>query len=213
MKEKIKILIVDDHALVREGFAKMLELSEEFEIVGQADCAKDAITMDAKFMPDVILMDVRMPGVSGIETTRTIKSINNDVKIIILSMYDDDEYLIEALKAGASGYISKNVSLEELIKSIKAVCSGETLMAPELVNKVLKSIAKFKTNDKEDKHISKRELEILYLVSQGKSNIEIGHALHISDKTVKTHLSIIFKKLKVSDRAQAVTLAIKKGLL
>lgn len=210
----IKILIVDDHTLVREGFAKMLELVPEFEIIGQAKDAGEALKLSEKLSPEVILMDVRLPDTSGIEATKIIKKVNPETEVIILSMYDDEEYLLEAVKAGATGYLLKDVALNDLIKAIKIVHQGGSLIQPEIARRILKEVAaKRSSHSALEKVLTDREIEILREVADGNSNKEIGKNLNISDKTVKTHLRTVFRKLKVADRAQAVALAMRKGLV
>lgn len=217
-EEKIKILIVDDHTLVREGFAKMLELEQEFVVVGQASECDNAIKQVGSLNPDIVLMDIRLPGTNGIETTKIIKEKFPKVEVIILSMYDEDEYIFESIKAGASGYVLKDISKEELVRAIKVVYSGESLIQPALAKKVLKEFAHLAKESHTKTHtpirgLSEREIEVLKLVAEGKSNKEIADILLISEKTVKAHLRSIFRKLEVSDRAQAVAYAMRKGLV
>lgn len=217
--ENIKILIVDDHTLVREGFAKMLDLEPQFEVVGQSSSARDALEKTAKLKPDIVLMDIKLPGINGIEATKLIKRDFPDVEIIILSMYDEEEYVLESVKAGATGYVLKDISQEELFSAIKVVHSGGSLIQPGLARKVLKEfvhLAKDITvpgKSSAMKELSEREIEVLQCVSEGKSNKEVAEQLSISEKTVKAHLRTIFRKLEVSDRAQAVAEAMRKGLV
>lgn len=217
--EKIKILIVDDHTLVREGFAKMLELEPQFEVLGQSSSAKDVLEKTKALKPDIILMDIKLPGINGIEATKMIKKEHPDVEVIILSMYDEEEYVMESVKAGASGYVLKDISQEELFSAIKVVHSGGSLIQPGLARKVLKEFAHLAKEAPQGgksmsiKGLSEREIEVLQCVSEGKSNKEIAEQLTISEKTVKAHLRTIFRKLDVSDRAQAVAEAMRKGLV
>lgn len=219
MDEKIKILVVDDHTLVREGFARLLEMVPDFEVLGQAAKADEALKFLEEQQVDIILMDIRLPGVNGIELTRTIKEKYPDVEVIILSMYDEEEYVSEAVRGGASGYVLKDISPEELIRTIRVVHSGGSLINPALARKVLKSLAggqkKFLSlkKSKELKELSERELQVLQLVADGNSNKAVGEILIISDKTVKSHLRNIFRKLEVNDRAEAVACAMRKGLV
>jgi len=217
--EKIKIFLVDDHHLVREGFAKMLELEPDMEVVGQAAEAKEAIALIKKVNPDIVLMDIRLPGMSGLEATRRIKEEISKVEVIILSMYNEEEYLFEAIKAGASGYVLKDISKEDLTRAIRIVHSGESLIQPSLAKKVLKEFAHL-AGDSSGEHgrtpvrgLSEREVEVLQSVSNGNSNKQIADLLKISETTVKAHLRSIFRKLEVSDRAQAVAYAMRKGLV
>lgn len=222
-KEKIKLLVVDDHTIVREGTAKMLELTGEFEIVGQASTAREALDKIRNLTADVVLMDIKMPGVNGIEATRLIKQAQPEVEVIILSMYDEDEYIVEAVKAGATGYLLKDASKEELARAIHIVAGGGSLIQPGLARKVLKEFAHLARETSGlappprghllIRELSEREVEVLKYVADGKANRVIADNLMISEKTVKAHLRSIFRKLEVNDRAQAVAQAMRKGLV
>lgn len=215
--ENLRILIVDDHTLVREGFSKMLDLEENLTVVGQASNYEEAISLTEELQPDIVLMDIRLPGIDGIEATRMIKQNYPKVEVIILSMYDEDEYVFESIKAGASGYVLKDISKEELIRAIQIVHSGESLIQPTLARKILTEFAHMARRSSSAaritplRELSEREIEVLRLVADGNSNKEIAEALTISEKTVKAHLRTIFRKLEVSDRAQAVAYAMRKG--
>ena len=215
--EKIKILLVDDHLLVRESFANLLQLNPEFEVVGEAGNGEEGLEKAIILQPDVVLMDIVLPKLSGLDATRLIKGKLPDVGIIILSMHDEDEYVIDAVKAGASGYLLKSSSdVEELFKAIKVVHGGGFMYKPKLTKKILLQITKEGTvsgTKKESgiKELSQREIEILQAVSEGKSNKEIAEKLFISEKTVKAHLRSIFRKIDVGDRTQAVAYAMRKG--
>jgi two-component system NarL family response regulator len=216
---KIRILVVDDHTLVREGFVRLLQMVPDFEVVGQAARAEEAINCLEKAETDIILMDIRLPGISGIELTRTIREKFGNVEIIILSMYDEEEYVLEAIQGGASGYVLKDISPEELIRTIRVVHSGGSLINPSLARKVLKNLSgetrkpAASDKDRENLELSDRELQVLQLVANGNSNKEVAEILVISDKTVKAHLRNIFRKLNVNDRAEAVARAMRKGLV
>jgi DNA-binding NarL/FixJ family response regulator len=218
--EQIKIMLVDDHNLVREGFSRMLELEEEFLVVGQAASADDALIKARQLRPDIILMDIKLPGINGIEATRMIKAELPDTEVIVLSMYDEEEYVRESVKAGATGYVLKDISQDELIRNIKVVHSGGSYIQPSLARKVLQDLAsmgkvKGQASARESaiKDLSEREVEVLQHVADGKSNKEVATALTISEKTVKAHLRSIFRKLEVGDRAQAVATAMRRGLV
>ncbi len=220
INDTIKIMLVEDHRLVRESFAQMLELEEEFVVVGQAANAADALQLALSLKPDVILMDIKLPGVNGIEATRMIKKELPETEIMMLSMYDEEEYVREAVKAGATGYVLKDISQEDLIRNIKVVYSGGSYIQPSLARKVLQDLAsggkaKSQVIPKIStlKELSDREVEVLQLVADGKSNKEVAQVLTISEKTVKAHLRSIFRKLEVGDRAQAVATAMRKGLV
>lgn len=217
-KEKVKVMVVDDHTLVREGTAKMLEMTGEFHVVGQASLATEALEMIPRLVPEIILMDIKMPGLNGIEATRAIKQEWPDIEVIVLSMYDEDEYVVEAVKAGATGYLLKDASQDELVRAIRIVHSGGSLIQPGLARKVLREFAHMARESsvvERDplKDLSEREIEVLQYVAEGKANREIADALVISEKTVKAHLRSIFRKLEVTDRAQAVAHAMRKGLV
>ncbi len=191
----------------------------DFEVVGQAARAEEAINCLEKAETDIILMDIRLPGISGIELTRTIREKFGNVEIIILSMYDEEEYVLEAIQGGASGYVLKDISPEELIRTIRVVHSGGSLINPSLARKVLKNLSgetrkpAASDKDRENLELSDRELQVLQLVANGNSNKEVAEILVISDKTVKAHLRNIFRKLNVNDRAEAVARAMRKGLV
>lgn len=218
--DQISILLVDDHTLVREGFARMLELEEDFLVVGQAASAEEALEKAKELKPDIILMDIKLGGINGIEATRMIKSESVNTEVIILSMYDEEEYVRESVKAGATGYVLKDISQEELIRNIKVVHSGGSYIQPSLARKVLQDLANMgrskapvQTKSQSIRGLSEREVEVLQHVADGKSNKQVAAALTISEKTVKAHLRSIFRKLEVGDRAQAVATAMRRGLV
>lgn len=220
--EKVRILVVDDHTIVREGTAKMLELFDDFQVVGQACNAREALERVQSLAPDVILMDIKMPGINGIEATRMIKQEHPDVEVVILSMYDEDEYVVESVKAGATGYLLKDASQDDLARAIRIVHSGGSLVQPALARRVLKEFAHLARESSPVaapsrqnllRELSEREIEVLRYVADGKSNKEVAETLVISEKTVKAHLRSIFRKLEVGDRAQAVAQAMRKGLV
>lgn len=218
--ERIRILVVDDYTLVREGFARMLELCPDFEVVGQASSAQEALERCRLLQPDVVLMDIKLPQINGIEATRMIKEKWPHIEIVILSMYDEDEYVMEAVKAGASGYLLKDVTHEQLFETVRVVHAGGSMMQPNLARKLLREFAQIartapilsrSEGGAEPLVLSEREVEVLQAVAEGKSNREIADALTISEKTVKAHLRSIFRKLEVGDRAQAVAYAMRRG--
>ena len=216
--DAIRILVVDDHTIVREGTARMLELSPEVRVVGQAGSAREGLDKIRELQPEIVLMDIKMPGINGIDATRLIKQEWPEIEVIVLSMYDEEEYVVEAVKAGATGYLLKDSSQEDLMRAIHIVHSGGSLIQPGLARKVLKEFAHLSreaaTGVKAPlRELSDREIEVLQFVAEGKSNKEIADILFISEKTVKAHLRTIFRKLEVGDRAQAVAYAMRKGLV
>ncbi len=218
---RIRLLVVDDYTLVREGFARMLELCPDFEVVGQASSAQEALERCRLLQPDLVLMDIKLPAVNGIEATRMIKERWPAIEVVILSMYDEDEYVLEAVKAGATGYLLKDVSHEQLFEAVRVVHAGGSMLQPSLARKVLREFvaiagsaaapAALVTKDQEPLLLSERELQVLQAVAQGNSNLRVAEALTISEKTVKAHLRSIFRKLEVGDRAQAVAFAMRRG--
>jgi len=216
-KDLIKVLVVDDHSIVKDGLCEILSREDDIDVVGTASDGREAIDLVKKLKPDVVLLDIDMPVMDGVTATRIIKDEVIGTEIIMLSMYDDEKNIFEAIKAGATGYILKSVPREELLKSIRLASTGESLIDPSVARKLIdKFVYMSKETEKEatpeETIISKRELEVLKLVAEGNSNIEISKKLFISDKTVKAHMRSIFKKLEVADRAQAVAQAIRRGL-
>jgi len=212
--QKIGILLVEDHRLVREGFANMLRQREDFDVVGEAANAEDALDLIRKHQPDVVLMDIKLPGINGIEATKQIKEEFPDVEVIMLSMYDEDQYVLESVKAGATGYVLKDISQDELYNAVNVVHKGGSLIQPYLARKVLDSIAKGEQVEKTKsslRALSDREIEVLQRVAEGHTNKAIAEILFISEKTVKAHLRSIFRKLEVGDRAHAVAYAMRRG--
>ena len=208
--EKIKVLVADDHLLVREGICKLLELDEKINIIGTAVDGEEAVNKTRKLKPDLILMDLNMPKLSGILAAEQIKTLYPEVKVIILTIHDDEEYVYEVLKAGAEGYLQKDVSAEELRSALQMVFNGETLFPSSVINRVMgRQIGKIEETMEDI--LTDREIEVLEMMAKGNNNRTIGEKLFISEKTVKNHVSSILKKLEVNDRTQAVIYAIKKG--
>jgi DNA-binding NarL/FixJ family response regulator len=210
---KMKILIADDHPVVREGLVTMLSRENDIEVVGEAQNGKVAIEKARELKPDIVLMDLRMPEVDGIEAIRRIKSENPQVKFIVLTTYDNDEYIFKGIEAGARAYLLKDAPRAELFKAIRAVSRGESLIEPAIAGKVLDRFAELSRQTQSPEALSERELEVLTLIAKGTSNKSIATNLNIGESTVKTHIQSIFHKLNVSDRTEAVTEAIKKGIV
>lgn len=212
---KIRVLIVDDHQVVRQGLRTFLELLEDIQIVAEAVNGEAAIEMAVRFTPDVILMDLVMPGMDGITATRRIKSLCPDSRVIALTSFTDDDKIFPAIQAGASSYLLKDVSPDELAEAIRAVHRGETRLHPEIMRKLVEQFARQSEGKPSEPavELTKRECEVVQLVAEGKSNHEIAEALVISERTVKTHISNILGKLGLNDRTQLAVYAIKNGLV
>jgi len=209
----LRVLVVDDHRLVREGLISLLRLNPEIEVVGEASGGDEAVGKARSLKPDVVLMDISMPGMNGITATRLIKKDLPETKVIMLTMLDQEGYVYEAVKAGATGYLLKNTGLEELVKAIKEVHRGGATLHPEAQAQLLKEYVYLAQSNRETYGLSDRELEILQLVGDGLSNKEIADRLFISIQTVKTHITHIFEKLGVKDRTEAVATALRRGLI
>lgn len=211
--EAIKILIVDDHPVVREGIGAMLKREADFQIVGEAANGKEAIDKARELLPDIILMDLRMPEVDGVEAITRIKAELPDIKFIILTTYSDDEYIFRGIAAGARAYLLKDAPRDELFKAIRAVSRGESLIQPVVASRVLDKLAELSRKAPAGEMLSEREIEVLKLMAKGVSNKDIADQLSITQSTVKTHITSIFQKLDVTTRTEAVTTALKKGII
>lgn len=209
MKLKTRVLIADDHDLVREGICKLLELYENIEVVAEAGDGLETVTKVRDKMPDLVLLDLNMPRMDGITTIRKIKEISPQVKVLILTIHDGEEYIYEVIRAGAEGYIQKDVKPDELKDSIERVIKGEKVFPRSIERQVSETAVQ----QREIEELSAREHEVLELLAQGMSNRNIAETLFISEKTVKNHVSNILKKLSVNDRTQAVIVALKLGLV
>ncbi len=212
--ETVRVLIVDDHPIVRQGVRSVLANHPDIEVVGEADGAASLFANLESLKPHVVLLDVRMPGQNGIEITQRLKREHPEVKVILLSTYDDEEFLFGALRAGAEGYLLKSTSNEVLASSIRQVGRGERLLSPELVGKVMREfqdLAKEKT--RADSGLTDQELQVLRMIANGATNKEIAEKLYWSEVTVKRKVQDILEKMGVANRAQAVAEAGKRGLL
>jgi DNA-binding NarL/FixJ family response regulator len=213
---KIKVLIADDHPLIREGLRHVLELDPQIEIVGEVGDGQGAINLARRMHPDVILMDLKMPGTSGVEACRVISTEIPDIRIIILTVSEDDE-MLEVIKTGACGYLLKDVEPAELLKAIHGVMEGVPAFHPLVTGRLLSEYHRLSTTPavKEDgiAALTAREKEVLALIARGESNRNIARRLFISEKTVKNHITSIFRKLKVEDRTQAAIYAIKRNMV
>jgi len=217
MSDTIRVFLCDDHTLFRQGIRKLLELERDITIVGEANNGQEMLDMLKRTGPDVILMDIGMPKMDGVTATYKVKKMLSQVNIIILTVYGDEPYIFQAIKAGAMGYLLKDVSIDALIEAIHRVSKGEALVQPVVAAKVLKEFAlldkrKLKEGDKFYSDLTEREKEILRLITLGGTNKEIAQKLDISEKTVKNHISNIFSILHVNNRTQAAIYALDKKL-
>jgi DNA-binding NarL/FixJ family response regulator len=213
------VLIADDQALVRAGFRMILEAEEDMEVVGEAADGREAVAEARRLRPDVVLMDVRMPDVDGIEATRRLLGDDgSDAKVVMLTTFDMDEYVYDALRVGASGFLLKDVPPEQLVAGIHAVANGDALLAPSVTRRVIEEFVRrppdsVRTAPPELAELTTRELEVLKLIARGLANAEIATELFVSETTVKTHVAHILMKLKLRDRVQAVVFAYESGLV
>ncbi|MGH7207717.1 MAG: response regulator [Nitrospiraceae bacterium] len=216
--ERIKVLVADDHRVVREGLIAILKTKENIEVVGEAQDGQEAIEKARTLEPDVILMDVSMPRMGGVEATRQIKREFPHIGIIALTMYDEQQYIFDLVRAGATGYLLKDTESSQIVEAIRAIYRGESLIHPSVASKILAEFSllaqkKGKKPSWEDHDLTEREITVVRLVADGKTNKEIANSLNLSEKTVKNHVRNIFHKLQVYDRTQAAILAIRKGII
>jgi len=212
--ETIKILIADDHAFVREGTRRILEQEQDLEVVAEAGDGEEAVKLASELKPDVALIDVAMPKLDGIEATRQIKVLYPAVAVLVLSAYDDDQFVFGLLEAGAAGYMLKSVRGHEIVDAIRAVYAGESVLHPSVARKVLNRFAGVSSKPREKKSLellTDREMEVLKLVTKGLSNKDVAEELCLSVRTVQGHLANIFNKLRVGSRTEAVVHALKEG--
>jgi DNA-binding NarL/FixJ family response regulator len=211
----IRVLVADDQSMVRAGFRMLLAREPDIEVVAEASNGVEAVEKAARYRPTVVLMDIRMPELDGLEATRRILATDDTARILILTTFDLDEYVYEALRVGASGFVLKDDPPEQLLTAIRTVAGGEALLSPAITKGVIKQFARIPhpAPPRELDELTERELEVLRLIARGLSNAEIGRELYISDTTVKTHITHILQKLNLRDRVQAVVLAHETGLL
>jgi NarL family two-component system response regulator LiaR len=213
---KIKVIIADDHALFREGTRNLIEQEKDLEVVGEASDGEEAVELVTRLSPHVALMDIAMPKVNGVEATRQIKACQPSTAVLILTAYDNDQYILALLEAGAAGYLLKNVSGKELVNAIRSVYAGEAVLHPTIAQKVFSRFGTAEGPPSELAQLaelSERELEILRLAAKGLSNQDIAGKLFLSRRTVQAHLGNIFRKMDVGSRTEAVLQAMRKGWL
>jgi DNA-binding NarL/FixJ family response regulator len=210
----IRVLVVDDQTMVRAGFRLLLADESDIEVVAEAGNGRDAVAKAARFQVDVVLMDIRMPEMDGLEATRRILAADPAARVLILTTFDLDEYVFEALRAGASGFVLKDDPPEQLLAAVRTVAAGDALLSPTVTRRVIRhfSAARRQTPPKAVESLTSRELDVFRLITRGLSNAEIGRELFISDTTVKTHVTRLLQKLDLRDRAQAIVLAYQTGL-
>ena len=213
----IRVLLCDDQALVRSGFRLILESREDIEVVGEAEDGREAIELARRVDPDVILMDIRMPNVDGVEATRRLVAGGSRARIVVLTTFDLDEYVFESIRAGASGFLLKDVQPTQLVDAIRVVAAGEALLAPSVTRRLLDRFAHTLPGEEkpppELASLTERELEVLKLLASGLSNAELAERLFLSETTVKSHISSVLRKFGLRDRVQAVVLAYEAGLV
>jgi len=214
MSNSVTVVIVDDHFVVREGVRALLETQPDISIVGEAASGVEAVRLCADYAPDVVLMDLLMPGLNGVEATRQIKQVSPRSQVVVLTSYHEDEHILPAVRAGALSYLLKEAGPDELLAAVQKAARGETTIHPRVAAKMMRTLQG--ADAKEENHfddLSKRELEVLRLVAEGLSNASIGEALFISEKTVKSHVGNILSKLHLTDRTQAAVSAWRRRLV
>lgn len=216
--EKIKVLIADDHGVVREGLMAMLQANDIVDVVGEAKHGMEAVEQTKKLLPDVILMDLRMPCMDGVEATRLIKREFPHIGIIALTMNEEQQHVFDLVRAGATGYLLKDSDSLQIVDAIRAIARGDSLIHPSVAGKILAEFSllaedKAQTRSLVDHDLTEREITVLRLVASGQTNKEVANSLELSEKTIKNHLGNIFHKLHVYDRTQAAVLAIRRGII
>jgi two-component system, NarL family, response regulator LiaR len=211
--DAITVMLIDDHRVVRQGLRDFLELQGDIEIVGEASSGEEGVQLAREHLPDVVLMDLVMPGIDGVETTRRLKAASPSSRVIVLTSFADDNKVFPAIKAGAISYLLKDVSPEELAHAIRAAQRNEAVLHPEVAAKLMQEFSAPKSNEAPVDQLTPREMDVLRLVAKGMSNKEIAEKLIISEKTTKTHLSNILSKLHLADRTQVAIYALRQRLV
>ncbi|MGZ0051782.1 response regulator [Brevibacillus gelatini] len=227
-QQELRIVIVDDHQLFREGVKRILEMEEDFKVVGEGADGGDAALLAEEHKPDVLLMDINMPNINGVSAAENVISVSPSTRVIMLSIHDDEGYVYRTLRSGASGYLLKEMGTSDLVEAVRVVASGGAYIHPKVTGKLIEEFRRLSENEgtaersfsvdesqaidpKVIESLTRREREVLQLMAEGKSNRAIGEFLFISEKTVKNHVSSILQKLNVQDRTQAVVISIKNG--
>ena len=210
---KINVMIADDHSMVREGIMNLLELDDNITVVGFAKDGIDCLKKLPELKPDVLLLDINMPNMNGIEVLQELKARNNKVKVIMLTIHNEGEYILKAVEIGCAGYVLKDSDSATLKKAVYSVYIGETFIQPDLIPVLNQRLMNKEEEDEQLEKLTKREVEVLILLSEGLFNKEIAYKLNISERTVKNHISNIFKKIEVTDRTQAAVFAIRNNLI
>jgi len=210
----MRVIICDDQAIIRDGLELLLKLEKDIEVVGLAQDGSEAVELARRLTPDLVLMDLKMQGMNGVEATRRIRAQQPSIKILVLTTYDDDEWLFDAIRAGASGYLLKDTPREKVVEAIRGTVAGKSYVDPSLAGKILELIKseQIKPSSAITEKLTEREEVVLRLLARGLNNLEIAAELHLSEGTVRNHVSAIFIKLNVSDRTQAAIIAIQHGL-
>jgi NarL family two-component system response regulator LiaR len=211
--ETISVMLIDDHRVVRQGLRDFLELQGDIEIVGEAGSGEEGVQLARELLPDVVLMDLVMPGIDGVETTRRVKQVSPSSRVIVLTSFADDDKVFPAIKAGAISYLLKDVSPEELAHAIRAAQRNEAVLHPEVATKLMQEFSAPRPNEAPVDQLTPREMDVLRLVAKGMSNKEIADNLVISEKTTKTHISNILSKLHLADRTQVAIYALRQRLV
>lgn len=211
--DTISVMLIDDHRVVRQGLRDFLELQEDIEIVGEASSGEEGAQLARELLPDVVLMDLVMPGIDGVETTRRIKAGSPSTRVIVLTSFADDDKVFPAIKAGAISYLLKDISPEELAHAIRAAQRNEAVLHPEVAAKLMQEFSAPRPGEAPVDQLTPREMEVLRLIAKGKSNKEIADTLIVSEKTIKTHVSNILSKLHLADRTQAAIYALRQRLV
>jgi two-component system, NarL family, response regulator LiaR len=211
--ETISVFLVDDHQVVRQGLRDFLELQDDIEVVGDASSGVEAVGMVKQLLPDVVIMDLVMPEIDGVEATRRVKAVSPSTQVIVLTSFSDDDKVFPAIKAGAISYLLKDVNPLELARAVRAAKRGEAVLHPEVAAKLMQEFTAPRNADPDAEPLTEREMDVLRLIARGHSNREIADSLIISEKTVKTHVSNILSKLHLADRTQAAIYALRQRMV